>query len=682
MAQAATLRRTPDYSAHAREARTTSRLLTFGLPIGLLALALVLRVHDLAHQSLWLDEGYTLLFSRMPLDRLFLVGGAHEHPPLYYLLVHLTLGVHDSYLVPRALSVLFGSLTVVAVFRLGVRLGGFVAGSVAALLVAVSPLQVFYSQDGRGYALAGLLVVLSYLALFRAVDDSKWAAWALYGVCIALTLYAEYTAVLALTPQLLLLTQAWRAGQRRPVAFSLLGSAIAFAPWVGTLALDTYNIVGDYWIPNPSPGAFANTLLEFVGFLTPCNATPCAGHEAGIPLLSGNEIAFAAILACIVALVAVVALVRRRNVGAVLALWLLVPFVIVLMLVPVRSLYLDRVFVDASFPLFLLLGLGSAALLGRAPIGWSPSLRQGGAWMGVAALVVTLVVGASSVAQLQPIYASQSNPDWKTLGRDLASAYRPGDSVVFNPGVLRPLVDSYLPSGWHASREVALWSRVYVDVPGWQNRYHVPSHPSKAQRSAIEARLRNLQLASVARGERAVWLVTYDYPGLNDTRRWFTDHGFQNVISELYPGDTRLELWSRDAPGAIGRRMVLNDGMGVGWIRRGRLRDSGRSVVADGSTTLARSFPVVPGKPYSLTVDFRGLPPASKPGVALQVRDRSGRVLGEFPRTMWYDWPVNGVWLSQPFGFVAPPGSRTATLTLSTGWGESEWRNIAVYALR
>jgi hypothetical protein len=44
--------------------------------------------------------------------------------------------------------------------------------------------------------------------------------------------------------------------------------------------------------------------------------------------------------------------------------------------------------------------------------------------------------------------------------------------------------------------------------------------------------------------------------------------------------------------------------------------------------------------------------------------------------------PVNGVWLSEPFGFIAPPGAVRARLTVQNAWGETDWRKIAVYGER
>jgi len=632
-------------------------------PLALAVCAFALRLYRLDHESLWLDEGYTLLFSGLPLDRLIAVGGAHEHPPLYYLLVHLIMSIRHSYLAPRILSAVFGSLAVPALFALGSHLGGPRTGLVAGALLAVSPFHVWFSQDGRGYELAGLAVILSYLTGFVALDQARKRAWVLYAMCTALCLYTEYTTVFALLPQLMLLIRARRRGVARGLMLAWGGAALLFIPWLGTLLFDAAAIAGNYWIPPPNPSTVSNTVLEFLGVLTPCPGTPCTGTELGVPLLAGHEVALAA-LALVAGVLAGLCAARYRDFTAgVLALWLIVPFVVVITISIGQSLYLDRVFLDVTFPLYLLLGLG----FGRV---------RRSAWL--AGGIGAVALAAASVANLGPIYAGGTNPDWRSAARDFHVAYRSGQAVIFNPGVLRSLVSSYLPEGWKATRERALWSRSYVDVPAWQKYYPTVFHPSKKERAHIEAVLRNRQLAETAGGERQVWLVTYDYPGLNDTRHWFIAHGFQLSLSEEYLGDTRIELWSRAGPSRYARSIVAGGTFGRDWRRSGAVFVSRGVAQTRGTAQLSRTFAVQPGVAYSVAVEYRGIPP-TRPLVSLQTYDSMGRRLDAFPRTQWYDWPANGVWLSQPFGFVAPPHATRAVLRLQTLWGRGAWRHVDVY---
>jgi hypothetical protein len=635
-------------------------------PAALAVLALALRLYNIGHESLWLDEGYTLLFSRLPFPRLFLVGGAHEHPPLYYLLVHLTLGVHDSSLVPRVISAFAGSLSVLVLAALGTRLFGRRAGLIAAGLLVVAPFQVWYSQDGRGYELAGLAVLLSYWALLRAFDRRRTLDWTLYAACTAACLYAEYTTVFVMLPQIIFLARARREGLVRPLVLSLVGAALLFAPWLGVVAGDAAGIAADYWIPSPTPQAFAATVLEFLGLLTPCPSPPCQGHELAQPLLAGQEVAVALAISGVVVALAAAAIAMRRVRLTVLSLWLILPFAIVLLLAVRRSLYLDRVFLDATFALYLLIGWAATRAGRRKAIG----------------ILLALALAVASIANLAPIYAGGVNPDWKSAARDFAAAYRPGQAVFFNPGVLASLVRAYLPTGWTPTKEVDLWSRSYLDVPGWQGRFPQPANPDKRELMRIEATIRNYQLSLVAAGRRDVWLITYDYSGMNDTRRWFTIHGFQPLLSEEYDGDTRIELWSRAGPEILGPAAVPDTGFRTGWTFTGRIVRSGDAVQVSGPTELRTSFAVTGGQTYSVGVQYRGFPPASKPAITATVLDASGRTLSVLPRTQWYDWPVNGVWLSQPFGFVVPPGGTRVVLSLRTAWGTAEWRHVAVYRER
>ena len=559
-----------------------------------------------------------------------------------------------------------GALSVLALAALGTRLFGRPAGLIAAGLLAVAPFHVWYSQDGRGYELAGLAVLLSYWSLLRAFDRKGPAAGAIYAVCTVACLYAEYPTLLVLLPQLLFLARARRQRQVRPLLLSWLAAGILFAPWLGVVAGDAAGIAADYWIPGPTPQAFASTVLEFLGVLTPCPSPPCQGHQLLQPLLAGKAVAVALAASAIMVVVLGAALMTRRLRLSVLSLWLMLPFAIVLLLAVRRSLYLDRVFLDATFALYLLLA-------------WAATRARR---VRVIGAVMALALAAASVANLGPIYAGGVNPDWKSAARDFQDAYRPGQAVFFNPGVLATLVRSYLPAGWKPSKEGDLWSRSYLDVPGWQSRYTIPANPNKRELQTIERTLRDDELTQVAAGQRSVWLITYDYAGMNDTRHWFTVHGFQPLLSEEYVGNTRIELWSRDGPSSLGPAIVADSGFRRGWSSTGRVVRTGNVLRQNGPAEIRRSFAVRTGETYSVSVEYRGLPPAAKPGVTATVLAADGSVLGTYPRTQWYDWPVNGVWLSQPFGFVVPPGGVRVVLRLQTAWGVGEWRHVAVYRER
>lgn len=630
---------------------------------GLALVALALRVATIDHEPLWLDEGYTLLFSGLPLPQLFTVGGAHEHPPLFYLIVHLLRAIDNWYLIPRLISAVAGSLVVAATFFLGYRLYGYAAGFVAGALAAVAPMHVWYSQDGRGYEVACLAVIFSYLALFEALRGRpRW--WIAYALATSLCLYAEYTTVFALVPQVAAIAVAYRHRSLRRLLLSWAGAALLFAPWAGMLSGNASAVVSSYWISMPTFGSVTTTALQFLGLVTPCPEDPCKGILAPVPGLAASAQSLTVAMICATLLVTIVSLLRRRPTEFLLAAWVWVPFAVVILIAFRRPLYLDRVFLDATFPLYILAGAGITWLARRTKLAYL-------------LVIPVLLVSALSISN---IVTAQSNPDWRSASLDFAKAYRPGQSVIFYPGVIGSIVHAYLP-GWRGTYERPIWYNTYLDVPDWQKRYAGVSDP----------RLRVMQIRAAARHGAGVWLIAQDYTGLNRARHWFVAHDYRLVLSEMYHNDTRIELWSRKAFRELGTA-VVHPGFGPGWKLSGRARVHGIVLTLNGNASATRRFRVQPGATYFFDVSYRAAAP-STPSIQVLVRDdsgkpvatyinRYGRLIDGFPRTQWYNLPVTGVWLNQPFGFVAPAGSRTATIVISNRWGQVSWRGVAAYRQR
>lgn len=119
------------------------------------------------------------------------------HPPLYFLLLRSLIAIAgDEPLTMRLLSVLAGSFLVPAAYWLTyICLSGRVnhgerllvdnqagIGILAALLVAINPLQIHLACQARGYALAALLLALAAVALLRQLHGANqtWRGWVTY----------------------------------------------------------------------------------------------------------------------------------------------------------------------------------------------------------------------------------------------------------------------------------------------------------------------------------------------------------------------------------------------------------------------------------------------------------------------------------------------------------------------
>lgn len=201
--------------------------------LALVVLALALRSHRLAAQSLWSDEDITLDRALRPLAAM-LRGLPVEQGPLYYALMRpWTLLAGSGDLALRWPSLLASVIAVPLAMRLGRQLAGRRAGRLLGLIAAVNPFLVYYGQEARGYALLWCLALATPLALLHAERTGRLGHWLLVGALAAATVLTHAYGLLALVPLLL-----WpfippaRGGAARGYLLAALTAALLYAPWL------------------------------------------------------------------------------------------------------------------------------------------------------------------------------------------------------------------------------------------------------------------------------------------------------------------------------------------------------------------------------------------------------------------------------------------------------------------
>ena len=157
--------------------KRTSSLVLLAL-LGIAALGAALRWFQIGSKTIWLDEAFSIWMAWRPIpDMLSTVIDVDQHPPVYYALLHgwIALGGSGAAWV-RSLSALAGLLTIPAIFLLAHRLAGDVAGLLAAVIFAISPLHIAFAQETRMYALHTLFATLSLWATVRLLTDPRSAS--------------------------------------------------------------------------------------------------------------------------------------------------------------------------------------------------------------------------------------------------------------------------------------------------------------------------------------------------------------------------------------------------------------------------------------------------------------------------------------------------------------------------
>ncbi len=164
---------------------------------GIILLAAWLRLYQLGAESLWFDEGWTALISQLE-------GQELRHAlwtlpfPFYYLLMSFWTEAGNSEFWLRLFSAISGILSLPLLFQLARVTLGRRTAHLAALLLAVSPLHVWYSQEARMYALAVLLGLGASWAFWQATHRPRLWRWAIYVIISVAALHTFYYALFLL----------------------------------------------------------------------------------------------------------------------------------------------------------------------------------------------------------------------------------------------------------------------------------------------------------------------------------------------------------------------------------------------------------------------------------------------------------------------------------------------------
>ncbi|NOZ71593.1 MAG: hypothetical protein GXP38_06730 [Chloroflexi bacterium] len=163
----------------------------------LLTLAAIFRFYHLGYKGLWGDEIWTASWSQAGL--LHILRGLTRPPdmPILYMLVHLTTRISSSEFWVRFPSAFFGVVAVYYLYRLTCIWLGERVALIASLLLAISPLHIWYSQDARYYSLLSALslATVTYFFLVLTHPKRQWHDWILLVLSALLSIYTHLFSV-------------------------------------------------------------------------------------------------------------------------------------------------------------------------------------------------------------------------------------------------------------------------------------------------------------------------------------------------------------------------------------------------------------------------------------------------------------------------------------------------------
>jgi len=415
------------YREAAREVvRARSRV--FWIVAGLTALAATARFATLGVQSYHHDEIVTAhrILRGSFWHAMDSVGFSESAPPLYYALAWpwaQVAGTGEFGL--RSLSALAGVATIPVAYLLARDLSSKRAGLMAAALVAVNPMLIWYSQEARAYSLLALLCSLSLLYFVRALRDvpsvihpyggggethGTSRAALLWGVFSGLALATHYFAIFPIAAEALWLL--WRRRREAlPGVAIVAGFGVALAPLVvHQMSIGHAEWIGDF-------GLWHRLWETGLSFML---------GETG-EIISRPEQPLLAVLPALLAIAALVLIFFRgerdgRRAAqiplAIAAVTVAVPLLVAL-LAPGKDFVIARNLIPALVPLLVAVAIGCT--LRRS--------RRAGAAIGAALAVYSL--GFSVWAGVSP---ALQRPDWRAVASTLGEPTTPRAVVTWTIG--------------------------------------------------------------------------------------------------------------------------------------------------------------------------------------------------------------------------------------------------------
>ena len=433
--------------------------LTIALPALLALFALALRLHGLADKPLWYDEILSLSRARLPFFKLVADALTHKHYPTYFLLLQPFASAHIDAWALRLPSAVFGAACVFLVTRIAIEIRGGLAGLVAGLLMALSPLEVQFGQEARPYAVISCLILVAVWGLVRIAAAPQTAAlqwnrsgalrgpWAAYLLGTLAALVVENNAIPWLVASNIAFaiivhrTRPARSGLLRNWIWTQVTITLVWLPAFITMISANRGAVasGLEWIPRSSFEDIRSVGQALYMFRV--------SDMMSFGLLPGPLPQFGVAIAALAAFGAW----RLKTQSCVLAVigiaFATMPMTIFLISI-FQPMWLPRYLLWSTGPYFVMAGVGAASLPWRF------------------ARPLTVAIAAGGAICLWPYYSAETKSRWDQAASFLADYAGPNDVIVTEYPSVEVILAAFAEPRHFDSKFTVL---------AWNAQHHTPS---------------------------------------------------------------------------------------------------------------------------------------------------------------------------------------------------------------
>lgn len=398
---------------------------------------LIARLFDIDAMPFWLDEVTTVQRASLPFWAMVADSLSNHHLPSYFALVGAFghLGSMTEFVL-RLPSAFFGAASCGVLFLIGRALGGWRAGLVAGMLLALSPLQVQYGQEARSYTFVILMMAIGLLGFVQLARDPRsaslpWgspgarlAPWVIYtlGTLGALNVLSTgfFWLISANLAVIAILLRDREINRGRLLRRWLLAQAVVLLftlPWFWAMDVFTDGRMTNAtnWVPQITWHSFFSVLdslyLMRVSRLINFHVFPAAVPGFGLLVLVLGVLGLLYLRRMRAAWAPGL---RSRSLIPALIIAAAVPPLLILAISIVKPLWMPRYLIWSTVPFLIFVGLG---------INYLPARFRNGAVVAVLLL---------AVANLLPYYDAETKPRWDLAARTLTHDMKPGDMILIS----------------------------------------------------------------------------------------------------------------------------------------------------------------------------------------------------------------------------------------------------------
>ncbi|MCB0197164.1 MAG: glycosyltransferase family 39 protein [Anaerolineae bacterium] len=504
------------------------------------------RLYALGRQSLWYDETVSAFLASKTAIDLVAHTARDIHPPGYYLSLHgWTMLVGSSPFSLTLFSVGFGLLLIPLTYSLARLLANEPVALWSAVLVAVSPYHLWYSQEVRMYTLGAALGVAAAYCLIKAVRQDRiqyWLGYALAAIGGLYTLY-YFAFLLVAINSFIVVWLLLKRRMRRGFVVSNLYILIAYGIWIPTAYRQVTNP------PVPPWRAFPRLTDVIIESWTALSLGQSVEPQHVWPILL-----LTLALACL-GLVYFQMRTQRFPAGSFLLTYTFGPLLLMILISFAVPLYHVRYLFTYAAAFSIVLGAGLVWLSNRATV-WS------------AVIVAALIVSASFYS----IHQFHSDPqyradDFRGAVEFIEQQWQPGDALMVNAGYVYPAFLTYADA-WADLQtrrlvpyplaenccSTVLWQTGTVDGPaqlGWGD--------PQADFYAMESQATINALELLSQSFTRLWLLrAYDTVTDPDglVRAWLAENAVP-IEDQPFSGESNIRVQGFLFPSAVPQGTII-----------------------------------------------------------------------------------------------------------------------------